>query len=114
MTLQTARDLLERPIRGTEGVWARAVAVLIRQALEGALATLWARKARGLEAAPVTVQLHCLPAYLDDDPLAAEAAYTWSALSAACHHHGYALPPTAVDLAGWLAVTERLTARIRK
>jgi hypothetical protein len=33
-------------------------------------------------------------------------------LSRACHHHAYELAPTAEELTGWLAETERVIAAL--
>lgn len=46
-------------------------------------------------------QLACLPTYMDDTELAGRAAYTWSALSSACHHHTYEVALTARELQTW-------------
>jgi len=48
---------------------------------------------------------------LDDAPLATRVSWAWSALSHACHHHGYELPPTAHELTLWLDVAEALVER---
>ena len=95
------------------GSWARAVALLTRQALEGALDELW--NERGVNLSPVSAQaqLICLRAYLDDDTLAAEVRYAWGALSRACHHHPYELGPTADELARWVVTLRALIQRIQ-
>ena len=95
------------------GSWARAVALLTRQALEGALDDLWT--VRGVDLSPVSAhaQLICLRAYLDDDALAAEVRYAWGALSRACHHHPYELGPTADELARWVVTLRALIQRIQ-
>lgn len=95
------------------GSWARAVALLTRQALEGALEELWA--ARGVDLSPVSAhaQLICLRAYLNDDILAADIRYAWGALSRACHHHPYELAPTAEELARWAFTVRALVVRIQ-
>ena len=95
------------------GSWARAVALLTRQALEGALDQLWT--VRGVDLSPVSAhaQLICLRAYLDDDTLAAEVRYAWAALSRACHHHPYELAPTAEELTRWDVTIRALVDHIR-
>jgi hypothetical protein len=42
--------------------------------------------------------------YLGNPELAGRVAYTWSALSYACHHHSSELPPTAAELGAWMEV----------
>ena len=107
--LQTARGLLERGESGTSGLWARASALLGRQALERLLADLWRLQAPGTEEASMRAQLICLPRYLEPR-LAGRVAYAWGALSSACHQHAYELAPTVPELRGWLAVVEELGA----
>ena len=111
--IQAARALLERADPTTAGLWPRATAFLTRQALEGALDALWARRAPGVEASSARAQLLCLPYYLRDDrQLARQVSYAWSALSWACHHHPYELPPTSSELLGWLGTVERLVRKV--
>ena len=92
--------------------WARAVALLTRQALEDALDDLW--RARNLEMDRVSAraQLLCLAAYLKDDDLSSEVRHAWGTLSRACHHHPYELAPTAGELRLWLDVTRSLVGRV--
>ena len=111
--LRAARDLLQRPDPHTAGIWPRATALLVRQALENALDDLWRLRAPGLERCSMKAQLLCLPAYLrGDDDLSARVSYAWSGLSRACHHHAYELPPAAVELAAWTETVDRLTTRL--
>jgi hypothetical protein len=42
--------------------------------------------------------------------LAGNVAFTWGALSSACHHHVYELAPTAQELFLWADTIERLRA----
>ena len=100
--LDTARDLLSRSDAKAKGIWPRAAAHLCRQALEAALQEFWKERLPGLENMSMRAQLTCLSTYLDDDALAGRVAYTWSALSRACHHHTYELAPTGVELEGWM------------
>jgi hypothetical protein len=85
------------------GVWPRAAALLARQALELAMAALWAARpqAAGLAGCSMRSQLLCLTAYLDQHT-ATRTAYLSAALSRACQHHSYELAPTAAELARWL------------
>jgi hypothetical protein len=110
--LAAARDLLQRPDPATAGIWPRASALLVRQALESALDDLWRRRAPGLEQCSMRAQLLCLAAYLNghdhDDDLAQRVSYAWTGLSRACHQHVYELSPTASELASWVDTVERL------
>jgi hypothetical protein len=100
--LETASRLLERPDARTAGLWPRAAAFLTRQALEEALDERWRVQAPALSQVPTSAQLICLREYLDDPALAADLRHAWSALSAACHHHPYEMPPTAAELRQWI------------
>jgi hypothetical protein len=112
--LTEARRLVEHPDAGTAGVWPRAAAFLARQALEQAMAGLWAGQpgADGLSSRPMRSQLLCLTAYVDQD-VAARAAYLAAALSRACHYHPYELAPTASELTRWLNETADLVALLQ-
>jgi hypothetical protein len=107
--LATAQQLLDRPDAKTAGLWPRAAALLARQALEQSLDAFWKAKGLALAALPMRPQLLCLPRYLDDAPLAASLSHTWTALTHACHHHPYELPPTTGELVQWIALTRRFT-----
>jgi hypothetical protein len=111
--LAAAQRLVERP-DATAGVWPRAAALLARQALELALAGLWAARpaAAGLDRSSMRSQLLCLTAYLDPDT-AARVAYLCAALSRACHYHLYELAPTATELTRWLNETADLVKLLR-
>jgi hypothetical protein len=112
--LAAARRLVERPDAATAGVWPRAAALLARQALELALAGLWAARPQtaGVNGCPMRSQLLCLTAYLDAET-ATRAAYLYAALSRACHYHSYELAPTAAELTRWLNETADLVALLR-
>jgi hypothetical protein len=105
--LDLADGLLTEPPDSMAGRWPRAVAILTRQALEMSLDRLWARTEPPVASASMRAQLLCLPRYLDP-ALAGRTSVTWHELSRACHHHAYELPPTAVELAGWLETTDEL------
>jgi hypothetical protein len=109
--LTAGRVLLQRPEAATAGVWPRAAALVGRQALETALATLWAEYAPGVERASMRAQLICLSRYVDP-ALAGRVSFTWAQLSAACHHHAYELSPTAGELTEWLETCEELARTI--
>jgi hypothetical protein len=112
--LTEARRLIEHPDAATAGVWPRAAALLARQALEQAMAGLWAAQpqANGLSRGTMRSQLLCLNAYVGGD-VATRAAYLSAALSRACHYHPYELAPTAAELTGWLDETTDLVALLR-
>jgi hypothetical protein len=111
--LAAARELITRPHAAIAGVWPRTAALLARQALEEALGSRWAAEAetRPLRQATMRSQLICLPAYLDP-ALAHQVAYTWAALSKACHYHPYELAPTSGELAAWISDVAILISRV--
>jgi hypothetical protein len=112
--LAAARRLVEHPDAGTAGVWPRAATLLARQALELAMAGLWAGQpgADGLSERAMRSQLLCLTAYVGED-VAARAAYVSAALSRACHCHPYEMAPTASELTRWLHETADLVELLR-
>ena len=112
--LAAARRLIRRPDAATAGVWPRAAALLARQALELAIAALWAVRpeAAGLSTCSMRSQLLCLTAYLGQD-VATRAGYLSAALSRACHYPSYELAPTAAELTRWLDEASDLMALLR-
>lgn len=109
--LDAAEDMVRHPRPGTAGLWSRSAALLGRQALEAALNELWSRKAPGVERASMRCQLLCLPAYFQDTGTARRAAHAWAALTHACHHHPYELPPTVEELDRWLDAVQAMINR---
>ena len=107
--LAAARTMM-RPDGFTAGLWPRGVALLTRQALESALDDLWLRRSPVIAQASARAQLLCLRSYLRQDDVAERVTYVWSALSRACHHHAYELPPTASELEGWIATVTEFTS----
>lgn len=105
--LYRAIDLLERPTSGTVGLWPRATAVLTRQALERGLTEALSAKVDGIQRAPVRAQLLCLRVLLEDTATADDVNVAWWALSRACHHLSYELPPTADELRAWIDIVDR-------
>src|SRR4029450_6089460 len=91
---ERAIGLLNHPTAETAGLWPRATAVLARQALEVGLHEALSEQTLGIQNAPVRVQLLCLQSYLEDTETAHEVNLAWWALSQACHHLSYELPPT--------------------
>lgn len=112
--LASARGLVARASAGTTGLWPRASALLARQALEVALRTFWSLKARGTEECSLRAQLLCLGRFLADEPLARRAHLAWAALSRACHHHPYDLPPTQEELLAWCDTVGEVVARTER
>jgi hypothetical protein len=105
--LYRAIDLLERPSSETAGLWPRATAVLTRQALERGLIDVLSPKVGGIQRAPVRAQLLCLRIFLEDTATADEVNLAWWALSRACHHLSYELPPTAAELRALIDIVDR-------
>ena len=105
-TLQLARDLLSRADPSTAGLWPRAAALLIRQALEEAVDSYWTARQLPLDSLPTQAQLVCLRMMTTDATQPAQLHETWGALSRACHHHPYELAPTAGELTTWIEVVE--------
>jgi hypothetical protein len=112
--LATARRLIQRSDVSTAGIWPRAAALLARQALELAMAVIWAAKPQtaGLSTASMRSQILCLTAYLGPDT-AARVAYLMAALSHACHYHPYELAPTAAELTRWLDQAAELVTQMQ-
>lgn len=106
--LETARELLSRSETRAKGIWPRATALLCRQALETSLERFWKARLPGMESVSRRAQFACLSTYMDDNELAGRAAYAWSALSAACHHHTYEIAPTDAELRVWIELVESL------
>jgi hypothetical protein len=109
--LAQARALLGPTAEPLAGVWPRAVALLGRQALEGAVREALLRRAPGTERASARARLLCLPEYVST-AVAHDASYLWSVLSRACHQHPYELAPTAGELTDWLTGVERVIRRL--
>ena len=111
--LNLARSIMRVQRADLVGTWPRSSAILGRQALEIALDQLWAQAAPGVENASARAQLVCLPEYVDTE-LAGRVRYAWHALSTACHHHAYELPPIISELNGWLDDVEALIDEVRR
>jgi hypothetical protein len=107
-----AERVLVDPGDALFGCWARASALLARQSLESAMDLLWRARAPIVVQCSMSSQLLVLPSYLRDQEAARNAAYAWSALSRACHHHAYELPPTASEMRSLIALTRRVVAAI--
>jgi len=107
-----AERVLASPGDVLVGCWARASALLARQSLETAMDRLWRSRAPIVVQCSMTAQLLVLPSYLRDQEAARDAAYAWSALSRACHHHAYELAPTASELRSLIKLTRQVAAAI--
>lgn len=104
--LGQTRALLDRAGGATAGRWPRAAALLARQALEVELDRALAVRAPGLEqCSDARATLLCLRRFRDHDTALA-VEHAWMALSHACHHHAYELPPTVDELRGWVEVVD--------
>jgi hypothetical protein len=112
--LAAAKGLMQRPDTLITGIWPRAAALLARQALEAAMAELWASKPQAADMSRCTMrsQLLCLTAYLDPGT-ASRAAYVFAALSRACHYHPYELAPTAAELTSWLDQATQIVTQLQ-
>lgn len=106
--LELARALEHSPSAALEGCWARASAIVARQALEASIESFWQAVEPGLSGATMRTQFAYLPFELGDVALAREAHWTWTRLSRVVHHHVYELPPTTMELAGLLDSVERV------
>jgi hypothetical protein len=107
-----ARGLLRSADPETAGLWSRASALLVCQALEATVLRLWELRTLDLEGCSMRAQLICMRTYLGNPDLAARTGHAWSALSGACHHHAYELSPTLGELQTWFAVVEELIGAV--
>lgn len=112
--LHLARSLVEDPAESTVGLWPRAAALLGRQALESALKEAWERLDLDMSKCSQRSQLLCLGEAIRDRPLGQETNHVWWALTQACHHQVYQLPPTDTELKNWFDSVEELSLAIRE
>lgn len=101
--LAAAADQLLTPAPGATilapGLRARAAAALLRLAMDETLEEFWRSVSPDMSRKGRTRML-CLEAYVT--PSVAHQWYAvWSALSAACHHQAYELPPTPAEVRAW-------------
>lgn len=108
--LDAAQELLTRPIEGTAGLWPKAAAVLIRQALEDQMTIILTKSIPGVHESSARTKLICLQSMLDDQELAEAVSHAWWALTTACHHRAYDLAPSAEELQRWLNTSRRLVS----
>ncbi|MEU5278749.1 hypothetical protein AB0G87_20315 [Streptomyces asoensis] len=93
------------------GLRARAAAVLLRMALDQALAAYWQRVTPSMTRIGKHRML-CLEWYAGHDT-ARRCRTTWSALSAACHYRTYELPPALAEIHTRLLEVTALLAALR-
>ncbi|MBL1067449.1 hypothetical protein [Streptomyces sp. 7-21] len=107
MTLPTsglvaAAERLLNPPPGTAealapGTRARAAAALLRLALDETMNGYWRRISPGMTRSKGRTKMLCL-AYYAGPQVARRWYAVWAALSSACHHHSYELPPTPAEI----------------
>lgn len=110
--LGAARAVLETHPGAGAGLWPRTVALLTRQALELAVAEVWAERGLDMTAVSAHAQLLCLGEYVGQFRLASDVRYAWWALTRACHHHPYELAATASELDAWITIVGHLVDRM--
>jgi hypothetical protein len=106
-----AATSLANPGRLAPHRWARATALLLRQALEHCVEQAWQTAGYNPERWSMRAQLVCLPR-IADERTAQAATYTWWTLTHACHHHPYQLPPGHEELTDLLQRVRSLTKRL--
>lgn len=111
--LDVARQLCASSAWSVQPWTTRAVALLVRQAIEMWLADYWDATAPGVAGASRKAQLLLLNAGLPEDA-AAEAYATWSQLSHACHHRVFDLEPSTGQALHWIAQAERIAAALHE
>ena len=104
--LDVARQLCASPGLNARGWTTRAVALLVRQAVEIWLTEYWEVTAPAVAAAPRKAQFLLLNHALDADG-AAEAHAVWGQLSHACHHRVFDLEPSLDQARRWIDQAER-------
>ncbi|WP_306324410.1 hypothetical protein [Streptomyces venezuelae] len=82
------------------GLRARAAAALLRLALDEAMDGFWQRVSPAMTYSRGRTKALCLEWYAPSS-VARQWYAVWSALSAACHHHTYELPPTPGEVRAW-------------
>ncbi|MCP4803771.1 MAG: hypothetical protein GY913_07115 [Proteobacteria bacterium] len=100
-----ARRELESSVRDVG--WERRLVLLVRQALEHAVAEHLAARMPSAERASFSFQLIALRTTLGIDH-ARRVAWSWDSLSLVCHHKGYAFTPRSNELDAWLEEAEGL------
>lgn len=109
--LEAADHLLSGAVSDAGGVWSRAVAWILRLALEQAVDELWAQIAPELMRCPMRAQLLALRVYAGPET-AGQVGALWAALSRAAHHLDYEMAPSVTDLRRWRDQTGELTTAL--
>ncbi|MFB7875944.1 hypothetical protein ACFC06_11875 [Nocardia sp. NPDC056064] len=109
--LAAAEHLLTGAVPDAGGVWSRAVAWILRLALEQAVDELWAQIAPELMRCPMRAQLLALRVYAGPET-AGQVGALWAALSRAAHHLDYEMAPGVTDLSRWREQTAALAAAL--
>ncbi len=112
ITLANARQILNADGGHTHGR-ARGACLIARQALESAVEKYIEAAYGKINQPSFTTQLIVIEQMSLDDPirhaLARRIAWTWSALSSACHAHGYPLEPTHGEVERWIQTIEEFS-----
>lgn len=106
--LQEARSLIAESSRAEHGR-TRSAAILARQALEEAVILFMENNHDKIGRPDFNAILIVLEELASEDerPTIRDIAWTWSALSNACHAHAYSLEPTPAEVEGWLESIEK-------
>jgi hypothetical protein len=108
-TLKNARQILNADGGHAHGR-SRGACLIARQALERAVEKYIEAAYGKIDHPSFTTQLIVIEQMSLDDPvrhaLARRMAWTWSALSSACHAHGYPLEPTHEEVERWIETIE--------
>lgn len=102
--LAVAEGLLEKSGEAMAGLWPRACAVLVRQALEGAVERVLRERVPGSQAARWRVKFLVLGRAIGDEGKARELGYVWGRCSEVLHRGGGGLGASEVQLRGWVEV----------
>jgi len=110
--LAWARAVAAHPELGLQGTWPRAAALLGRQALEEGLDGFWMRQLPEMREATRATQLACFERFVRTGTSFSAYAPPGRRSSRACHHHPYALAPTAHELEHWFSSVDELLVRL--
>jgi hypothetical protein len=91
-----------------------AASLLLRQALEEALADWWDGVLLGVAGCSSRAQLVTLPFYLHDAALAHDVVFAWNRLSAICHHRVYELAPDPSEVERLLVIVGRFVDAVER
>lgn len=94
------------------GARTRAAALLARRALEEAVDDALRRTGADPTEASLAGRMLALGAMISDEGLARRGFATWHALSEACHHHGYELPPSTAELSSRIGTVREILAEL--